>query len=256
MRPQANLLLALGRQALALGHVVHVPNGNGARFALLRPIHHCPTHLVFNIAGTLLLLGQEAILAGLELLPAARAFLFARLGQANLCHPLHRVLASRTEPSRGDHDDLCAVRHGRRVNLAQVYGDNRSAGRRGWLTAVFQRDVPVVPPPRAVPHQLYLFVGTSAIGAQIVWQRDANRLQPTCPRQAHHASMHPDSGVLPGGRAVDVAPMRRAHVQPHPLLALGDLTGSIEALLRRVTAVGVPDRGAAEKVLHPLGGIL
>lgn len=34
VRPQANLLLALGRQALAVGHVAHISNGEPARFAL------------------------------------------------------------------------------------------------------------------------------------------------------------------------------------------------------------------------------
>src|SRR5262249_33877178 len=73
MRPQRNLLLALVRQALAICSVAHVPYGDRACLARLCPVHHSARDRVLTIAGALVLLRKNALRAGLQPFPAARA---------------------------------------------------------------------------------------------------------------------------------------------------------------------------------------
>lgn len=121
MRPQADLLLALGGHAFAICHIAHVAHDKCARVTLPGPLYHSPADLVFDITSALLLPGQEPILAGLHTLPSARPLLLACLPHLNLSQALGGVLMRRAQPP-GRHDDrLSPIGEGRRVNLAQIY---------------------------------------------------------------------------------------------------------------------------------------
>ena len=102
MRPQAALLLALGTQALAIGHLTDIADSERARFALNGILHHGARDLLRTSAGALLLLRKNARLAGLQSLPAARAFVLAILAGPQLRKALGGVLARGTETPGGE----------------------------------------------------------------------------------------------------------------------------------------------------------
>ena len=51
MRPQANLLLTLGGQAIAIGYVAHIANDQRADIALLGPGDHGRLTFVLHVSG-------------------------------------------------------------------------------------------------------------------------------------------------------------------------------------------------------------
>src|SRR5258708_182145 len=136
--PHADRLLSLGTQALAIGHVAHIADGNGPHLALLRPIYDRPRDLVLNIPRALLLLGQEPILAGLQVPPAPGTLLLAGLLRLNLGQPLGGVLVCRAQATGRHHDGRSAVREGGGANLTQGYRHHGAAWRWRWLPAFRQ----------------------------------------------------------------------------------------------------------------------
>ena len=74
MRPDPNFLLALGVQTLAVSYVSDISDHQGTYTTLFGPIYHRASDFVFQIVGASALFGLKAILAALQLLPAAGAF--------------------------------------------------------------------------------------------------------------------------------------------------------------------------------------
>jgi len=77
--PVADLLLAFGFQPFAIGHIPHVAQRQRAGLLIYSDVHHRPTHLMLNVAGAPLLLGEKAILPALKFLPLAGTFHFRGL---------------------------------------------------------------------------------------------------------------------------------------------------------------------------------
>ena len=154
MRPQANLLLALGVQALAIGHVAHIANDQRADLPFLRPGDDGAADFVFHVPRAALLFGQKAILATLQATQGARAIALARLLRAQLGEPFGRVLLIGTQRPAGDNDRFLAIGEGGWMNLAQVDRRRVRSRRSGCgSSAIFHHQMPAVVPCRSVPHQ-------------------------------------------------------------------------------------------------------
>jgi hypothetical protein len=97
VRPQADLLLGLGRHALASRHITDIAYGECTRYALNGIIHHGTRDRMLNIAGALLLLSKKAILAPLQPLLATRSLVFAILAGPQCRQALGGVLAHGTQ---------------------------------------------------------------------------------------------------------------------------------------------------------------
>src|SRR5260221_5884722 len=256
MRPQANFLLTFGRQVFAIGYVAHIADHQGADTALFSPLDHGTATFVFQVAGTTALLRQEARFAPLQSFPPPGPFALAVLFGAELRQPLGGILLIGPQRAAGDDDRFLAISEGCGMDFAQVASAYCFPW--GWrcLTSILDHQMPSVVTGGPVPHQPYFHESPLGQSEQVGMQRDLDGGQAACPGQEQPATFQTDARTFPDGRAKMLALMRILHVQPKLSAGFGRLACSIEALLRRIPAMGVQGGWPAQGILHPLAALL
>jgi len=86
VRPSADLLLIAAVQALAVGHVAHIPDRDRAGQPFHGVVHDGAADFMLSIADAAALFGAHLRFTPLQLPPAARAFLFLGLRRRQALH--------------------------------------------------------------------------------------------------------------------------------------------------------------------------
>ena len=131
MRPQAYLLLALGIEPLAIGHIPYIADHQCADLALFGPVHDGAADLVFQIAGATFLPGKKAHLPPEQPFPTPRAFVLPSLLRLYFRQAFCAVLLIGSQRPAGDDDRFLPIGEGRRMNLPQVDRGDVISRRRG-----------------------------------------------------------------------------------------------------------------------------
>jgi hypothetical protein len=250
IRPEANLLLALGVEVLAIGHVPHVANDEQRHGTLFGTRDYGTADRMLHVSGAALLFGEKPRLPPLQPSPGSRTLVLAVLFGPYRTRAHGGVLRVGPECPAANKHRLLSIRNGGRVYLAQINGRSVRDRDRGRYQPVFYHQMPGVMSRRPVPHQPRLQECARLKREQVGWQGQAQRSQPACLSQQQGSTFAADGGAFPDRRAPPLLMVRVPGIQPGLFAGFGGLTGFLEALLGGVSAVREQNGGAIQGILQ------
>ena len=252
VRPQANLLLALGSETLAICHITYIPDHHGRRSSFLGEPHGLAAAFVFQVTSAASLLRQKAGLALLQSFPTPGAPLLARLLPPDLSEAFGGILLVGSHGPAGDNDRFLAIGQSRRMNFTQINRHNRHSSCRFCCSAILDDQMPHVVTRRPVPDEPCFQESRDWQMGEMSGQGDLDRGESPRTRQGQRSCLLAYACVLPDRGAKAFAFVGIVHLKTQYPAGFGRLAGFVEALLGGIPAMGVKRGRASCRVLYPL----